>query len=152
MIYLLDDRAIAEAFNSRPPGVLVAPLSDLVKDGTVNFTNDVCDAVKRAYKTDHCWAWLGGVKASRVDATVPWDDKQDVTDVYQDLVDPDSRHEPVAPSVIAQARLLIRQGKPVTIVTEDFGQRPLRMTLGEACTKEGITCIDTSAFLAAVGL
>ena len=64
-----------------------------------------------------------------------------------DDLDPDNAHV----GVLAYAHhASAEQLRPVTVVTEDVGPLPVRMSVTEACASLGFDCISTADFLAGI--
>ncbi|MBE2320404.1 hypothetical protein DVA67_030860 [Solirubrobacter sp. CPCC 204708] len=143
---------MAEVFALRPVNNILDHLTDLVTGGSVTFANDVIADMRQSYDGDHSLTWTVAVKASLFEPAVPWTEKQDVQDAYPELVDPNTARETCLPAVLAQARRLGSPSTPCCIVTEDFGEKPGRMSLAAACAAEGIRCISAADFLDEVGL
>jgi hypothetical protein len=153
VIYILDATAIVEIFAIRPSSSVSESLTQLVERTQATFPNDVIYELREHYKDDTCYAWAVGVRNSRTQPKVPWEDKADVEQSVPTLVDPDNPHEQCGPAVLAQARIWIELRFRVTVVTGDIGDKPRgRMSIAAACDALGISWMRSAEFVAEVGI
>jgi hypothetical protein len=153
VIYIVDATAIVEIFAIGPSSSVSESLTQFVERSQVTFPDDVIHELRAHYKEDACYAWAVGIRKSRAQPGVPWEDKVDVEQAVPSLVDPDNPHEQCGPAVLAQSKIWIEQQFRVTVVTDDCGAKPGgRMSIAKACDVLGIPWMRPAQFLAAMGL
>jgi hypothetical protein len=147
--YILEATALAEMFTLRAAHELIEPLTALVEGNMATFPDDVIPELRAHYADDPVFAWATGVRNARIEPAVPWDDKRDVEERVPGLIDPDDAREQCGPAVLAQARILCDIGV-VTVVTEDIGPKPTRVSIAAACEALDLPWMRAATFLSDV--
>jgi Domain of unknown function (DUF4411) len=146
--YVLDVSTInAISLDVPDPELVFDRLTDLVKEGTVCFSNEVIDELKRLAEGELAYTWAKAAGTARREKGAPYDYVQWVADNVRDLVDEYAEYESAAPTVLAQACYLKADGQEVCVVTEDIRDKPTRISLGSGCAQAGIRSIRLQQFL-----
>lgn len=122
-------------------------LTDMVKDGALRFPDSVWREAC-TYMDEHglgLWAKTVFGHISKDAST--WEHEDKVLDAATGLVDPDATEYQTQVDVAKVAVWQQESDESVIVVTGDIGERPDRLSLGEACDTLGIDYLDTGLFL-----
>ncbi len=98
--------------------------------------------------SNYAGSWAAPVHATLKTRSVPHSFQTDVLAVCPDLLDLGSdEEEQPAVELLAYAYYFHQQGQAVRLVTEESGPHPFRMSLAEAATVIGMTCLSMGEFI-----
>ncbi|MGH3809656.1 MAG: hypothetical protein ACRDRU_24135 [Pseudonocardiaceae bacterium] len=126
-------------------------LTDLIRDGGLTFPREVVDDLQNCAKEETLDTWIKAVATDRTITAVPYSNVQWVLGQCPSLCDPDAMSDSPT-EVAAFGRAIDKNGDEFHIVTEDWTEKPTRMSLAAAC--EIMSCVteDVREFLTCVGL
>jgi len=135
-------------------GRVLKELSQRVQNGSILFPPEVLGELGRRDDEAYKWAHENEAEATRFGRL--YEEAKEVLGKVPDLVDPNKVAvggvDEGDPYVIALAVKLKREGHEVTIITEDYSQKPNRTALADAAGVFGIPCVRFRTYLKQEGI
>ena len=127
-------------------------LSALVEEHDLVFCDEVIREMAWLYEGSGVLMWARAIKGQRVHKGADFLRVEAIAAAIPELVDPTSRDELCAVFVLAQAEELAEVHDDLCVVSEDFGDKPTRMSLADACDQRELCCLTLADFLDEIGL
>lgn len=154
MIHVIDTSAflfLRDCVRSDCYAATLNDLTDLIRHGDLTFPREVVDDLQSYAKEETLDTWIKAVATDRTIKAVPYANVQWVLGQCPSLCDPDVVTDSPT-QVAAFARVFDKDGDEFHIVTEDWTEKPTRMSLVAACEMMGYAVEGVRVFLTCVGL
>jgi hypothetical protein len=128
-------------------------IGDLIRQGEAVFCDEVLGELEWLYAESIALTWAKAIRAARFHKAADYLRVEALGALLPEVVDETSTKEVSALNVLAQAQELADDYgiDELCIVTEDWGEKPTRVSLGDACLAVDMCGITLSDFLQAIG-
>lgn len=151
MRWIIDGSAINRiATESKDCASVFTSLTPFVESGDLSFCDEVVSELERT-ADNAALVWASTAKGHRHHTGAGMSTRRWIAFNVSEIVDPEGRHD-AAPEVLAQARSLITDGHPITVVTEDLLGKPTRASLTHACARLSIPWCQVPELMSACSI
>jgi len=154
MLYVIDASALSSVnLVSLDPNDVFSELTDLVGNGELCFSNQTVKTLERLWNGSiaHLWAKTAfGSLADHLRGGM-YADQRWVMSRVPNALDADGDATVDAVAVLAHGKCLMDAGIIFTVVTEDFGDKPTKTSIGNACVELGFNALRVRDFLTDIG-